>query len=105
MVGAALVMTIYALPTWTRTTRLIAEHAALREAIGGAPSHWACYRFATKLREHTDMLTACIDRVLATCTPLTRTWARRSLSTAPTFPPTPTVRSTYRAVGTAQAVL
>jgi hypothetical protein len=66
MVGAALVKAIYALPTWTRTARLIAEHAALREAIGGAPSHWACYRFAAKLRDHGDMLTACIDRVLAT---------------------------------------
>lgn len=40
MVGAALVKAIYALPTWTRTARLIAEHAALRDAIGGAPSHW-----------------------------------------------------------------
>ena len=65
MVGAALVKAVYALPTWTRTARLIAEHAALREAVGGAPSHWACYRFAAKLREHGDMLTACIDRVLA----------------------------------------
>src|SRR6266536_5519128 len=66
MVGAALVKAVYALPTWTRTARLIAEHAARREAIGGAPSHWACYRFATKLREHDDLLKACIDRVLAT---------------------------------------
>jgi hypothetical protein len=66
MVGAALVKAIHALPTWTRTARLIAEHAALREVIGGAPSHWACYRFAAKLRDHGDMLTACIDRVLAT---------------------------------------
>jgi hypothetical protein len=41
MVGAALVKAVYALPTWTRTARLIAEHAALREALGGAPSHWA----------------------------------------------------------------
>ena len=65
MVGAALVKAVYALPTWTRTARLISEHAALRETIGGAPSHWACYRFAAKLREHGDMLTACLDRVLA----------------------------------------
>ena len=66
MVGAALTKAVYALPTWTRTARLIAEHVTLREAIGGAPSHWACYRFAGKLRDHGDMLTACIDRVLAT---------------------------------------
>lgn len=65
MVGAALAKALYALPTWTRTARLIAEHATLREVIGGAPSHWACYRFATKLRDHGDMLAACIDRVLA----------------------------------------
>jgi hypothetical protein len=65
MVGAALVKAVYTLPTWSRVARLIAEHAALRDAIGGAPSQWACYRFATKLREHGDMLTACIDGVLA----------------------------------------
>jgi len=65
LVGAALVKAVYALPTWTRTARLIAEHAALREAVGGAPSQWACYRFAAKLREHGDALASCIDRVLA----------------------------------------
>lgn len=66
MVGAALVKALYALPTWTRTARLIAKHAALREVIGGAPSNWACYRFAAKLRDNGDVLTVCIDRVLAT---------------------------------------
>jgi hypothetical protein len=65
MVRAVLVKAVYTLPTWTRTARLIAEHAALREAIGNAPSHWACYRFAAKLRQHEAMLTACIGRVLA----------------------------------------
>ena len=76
MVGAALVKAIYALPTWTRTARLITEHAALREAIGGARSHWACYRFAAKLREHDGLLAACTDRVLAACVPRGRRWAR-----------------------------
>src|SRR5260370_15684530 len=66
LVGAALVKAVYALPTWTRTARLIAEHAALREAIGGAPSQWAGYRFAAKLREQGGALAGCIDRVLAT---------------------------------------
>ena len=66
MVGTALAKAVYALPTWTRTARLIAEHAALREVIGGTPSNWACYRFAAKLRDHGDMLTACLDRVLTT---------------------------------------
>jgi hypothetical protein len=66
MVGAALVKAVYCLPTWTRTANLIAEHAALRAAIGGAPSQWACYRLAAKLREHGDALANCLDRVLAT---------------------------------------
>ena len=65
MVGAALVKAVYALPTWSRTARLIDEHAALRDAIGGAPSQWACYRFAEKLRKHGDALATCIDSVLA----------------------------------------
>jgi transposase len=65
MVGAALVKSVYALPTWTRTVRLIAEHDALREAIGGAPSVHAAYRFTAKLREHGDALAGCLDAVLA----------------------------------------
>jgi Transposase domain (DUF772) len=64
MVGAVLVKVVYCLPTWTRTARLIAEHAALRQVIGGAPSHWACCRFAAKLRQHDAMLTACTGKVL-----------------------------------------
>src|SRR5260370_9643609 len=65
LVGAALVKAVYVLPTWTRTARLIAGRAALREAIGGTSTPWACYRFAAKLREHGDALADCIDRVLA----------------------------------------
>jgi hypothetical protein len=61
LIGACLVRTIYALPTWTRTVQLIAEHAALADAIGGMPSEWACYRFMTKLREHSDALADCVD--------------------------------------------
>jgi hypothetical protein len=53
MVGAVLVKEGYGLG-WARTARLIAGHAGLRKAIGGAPSHWACYRFARKLSEHQD---------------------------------------------------
>lgn len=64
MVGMALVKAAYTLPTWTRTARLVAEHAALGEAIGGAPSVFACYRFTVKLRTHSAMLTACLDRVI-----------------------------------------
>lgn len=65
MAGAALVKAVYALPTWTRTARLIGEHAGLREALGGVPSHWACYRFMAKLRAHSGLLAACIEEVLA----------------------------------------
>ena len=64
MVGLALVKSVYVLPTWSRTVRLVAEHAALRAAIGDVPSVHAAYRFTGKLREHGDMLTTCIDRVL-----------------------------------------
>lgn len=65
MVGMTLIKSLYVLPTWTRTVRLVAEHAALRKAIGGAPSVDACYRFARKLREHKGLLDACIAQVLA----------------------------------------
>ncbi len=65
MVGMALVKSMYALPTWTRTVALATEHAALRKAIGGAPSVDACYRFTRKLREHKGALDACIAAVIA----------------------------------------
>jgi hypothetical protein len=65
LVGACLVKALYAIPTWTRTTALIAEHAALREAIGGAPSEWAAYRFTAKLRQHHGPLASCLESLLA----------------------------------------
>jgi hypothetical protein len=65
MVGLVLVKSVYTLPTWTRAVRLVAEHAALRDALGDAPSVHAAYRFAAKLREHGSLLEACLDRVLA----------------------------------------
>ncbi len=44
------------------------EHAALRDAIGGeCPSVYAAYRFAAKLRAYSDLLEACIARVLDRC--------------------------------------
>jgi Transposase DDE domain len=64
LVGACLAKSLYAIPTWTRTVALIAEHNALREAIGGAPSVYACYRFATKLRQHKPLLDVCIARIV-----------------------------------------
>lgn len=65
MVGMALVKAIYALPTWTRVAALVREHAALQKALGDAPSVYACYRFAAKLREFSHLLDACIGDVLA----------------------------------------
>jgi Transposase DDE domain len=67
MVGMALAKSIYSIPTWTRTVALVREHDALREAIAGTgevPSVYACYRFAAKLRAYSDLLDACIARVL-----------------------------------------
>ncbi len=67
MVGMALVKSLYAIPTWTRTVRLVREHDTLRLALGceGSPSEWACYRFTRKLRKHKPLLDACIDCVIA----------------------------------------
>jgi IS5 family transposase len=67
LVGMALAKSMYALPTWTRTVALVREHPALAAVIapdGDVPSHWACYRFTAKLREHTTMLEECIASVL-----------------------------------------
>lgn len=51
MVGMCLVKSLYVLPTWSRTCRLVAEHPGLQAVLGCAPSQWACYRFARQLRE------------------------------------------------------
>ncbi len=67
MVGMALAKSLYAIPTWTRTVRLVAEHAALSTALGcedSTPSEWACYRFTAKLRAYKPLLDACIAAVL-----------------------------------------
>ncbi len=64
MVGMMLAKSLYALPTWSRITRLVAEHPVLEAVIGCAPSQWACYRFARTLREHSEALADCVDAVL-----------------------------------------
>ncbi len=67
MVGIALVKSLYALPTWTRTVALVREHAALAAVVapdGDVPSLWSCYRFTAKLREHMTMLEDCIAAVI-----------------------------------------
>jgi hypothetical protein len=66
MVAVMLAKTLYALPTWTRTLRLIAEHSELQAVIGCLPSQWACYRFANQMRDRDSWaLQICIDRVVA----------------------------------------
>jgi Transposase DDE domain/Transposase domain (DUF772) len=67
LIGMALAKSMYAIPTWTRTVALVKEHAALVALIapdGEIPSHWACYRFAAKLREHAPILERCIADVI-----------------------------------------
>jgi hypothetical protein len=66
MVGMCLVKTLYALPTWSRTCRLVAEHPTLQAILGCAPSQWSCYRFARQMRERDDWaLSQCINDVLS----------------------------------------
>jgi IS5 family transposase len=64
LVGACLVKSLYAIPTWTRVAALIAEHPGLQDAIGGCPSLWACYRFCEKLRRNAPILADCLDRIM-----------------------------------------
>ncbi|HYZ78846.1 MAG TPA: transposase [Gaiellaceae bacterium] len=65
LVGACLIKSLYGFTTWTRVAALIADHPGLQQAIGGCPSVFACYRFATKLREHSNVLADCLDRIAA----------------------------------------
>src|SRR5437763_11205989 len=65
LVGACLVKSLFALPTWTWVAALIAEHPGLQAALGGNPSVWAMYRFARKLRENRPALEACLDACAA----------------------------------------
>lgn len=65
MVGMALAKSLYALPTWSRTARLVNDHVGLQAVLGCAPSVYACYRFTTKLRDHSEALAACMDAVLS----------------------------------------
>jgi Transposase DDE domain len=65
LLGVALAKSLYAIPTWSRTVALVHEHEALQRALGAVPSVYAAYRFAGKLRAHTDLLEGCIGRVLS----------------------------------------
>jgi IS5 family transposase len=59
-----LVKSVYAIPTWSRTAALIAEHGRLQDALGGIPSVYAMYRFAAKLRDHKPLLDAALARIV-----------------------------------------
>ncbi|MGH3047356.1 MAG: transposase [Gaiellaceae bacterium] len=65
LVGACLIKSLYAIPTWSRTAALIAEHVALQNALGGVPSVYALYRFSAKLRRFKPILDACLARLTA----------------------------------------
>lgn len=64
LVGMCLAKSLYCIPVWTRVVALVRDHDNLRAVIGCAPSEWACYRFARKLRAHSDLLTATLDAVV-----------------------------------------
>ncbi len=84
---------MYALPTWSRTVRLVGEHVALQAALqavlGDAPSIHAAYRFTIKLREHSATLADCLDRVLTgLCEAIPDLGANVAID-GRTYPPTP----------------
>jgi DDE family transposase/transposase-like protein DUF772 len=67
MIGLALAKSLYALPTWTRTVALVADHWRLQRALGcegNPPSQWSAYRFAAKLRANAPAVERCIDGVV-----------------------------------------
>jgi hypothetical protein len=65
LVGACLVKSLFALPTWTFVAALVAEHPGLQATLGDTPSVWAMYRFARKLRENRPALDACLNACAA----------------------------------------
>jgi hypothetical protein len=65
LVGACLIKSLFNLSTWTWVAALIQEHPGLQDALGGSPSCWAMYRFATKLRKNRPALNACLDAFAA----------------------------------------
>jgi hypothetical protein len=99
MVGLALVKSLYAIPTWTRTVALVQEYAALQTTLGCSPSVYAAYRFAAKLRTYSTMLDGCIARVLASLHAEISRWERTWLSTPPTCPRMRTASGSSRRVG------
>ena len=97
MVGMALAKSLYSISTWTHTVALVSEHAALREAIGGeAPSVYACYRFAAKLRAYGDLLDACIAGVIGSLKAAMPEMGQNIAIDGSDLPPTQTASGTCR---------
>ncbi|HTE83157.1 MAG TPA: transposase [Dehalococcoidia bacterium] len=65
LLGACLVKSMFALPTWTFVAALIAEHPGLQDALGGCPSVWAMYRFSVKLRAHSPLIEATLGGIVS----------------------------------------
>jgi hypothetical protein len=77
MVGMALMKSLYAIPTRSRTARLVAEHPGLQDALGCCPSVYACYRFGAKLRDYKMLLDECVSAVRLARGPDARVRPRR----------------------------
>ena len=104
LIGACLVKSVYAIPTWSRTAALIAEHKALQDALGATPSVYACYRFATKLRANRPALNACLTTLAASLATSFPTTDATSPSTRPTFPRSPMASGTFPRVAPRESV-
>jgi hypothetical protein len=62
--GATFAKNLYALPTWSATASLIAEHGELQAVIGGKPSVHSLYRFRKRLCiDQRSILDAAISRL------------------------------------------
>jgi Transposase DDE domain len=46
------------------------------DALGGTPSHWACYRFARKLRAERERIASCLDALAASLHEQYPEWGR-----------------------------
>lgn len=63
-----LAKSLLAIPTWTKTVALVADHWKLQRILGcegNPPSIYAAYRFQEKLRGNKAMVERCIDSVVA----------------------------------------
>jgi hypothetical protein len=68
LIGMCLIRHVYALPAWSMTAGLVAEHRGLQDVLGCCPSVYACYRFTGRLRRHHEALDDCLTRLVARVT-------------------------------------